>query len=49
MHALKEAKLNLHRAISATVPNFYTFDFVTFALFQRQFLFLPFLTVVGTH
>lgn len=32
MHALKEAKLNLHRAISETLPNFYAFDFVTFAL-----------------
>lgn len=43
MHALKEAKLNLHRAISATFPNFYTFDFVTSALLQRQFLFFAFL------
>lgn len=49
MHALKEAKLNLHGAISVTLPNFSTFDFVTFALLQRQFFVLPLLTESLVH
>lgn len=39
MHAHKGAKLNLHRAINVTFPNFSAFDFVTLTFLTQQFLF----------